>query len=80
MIICFVIESFSENSWVRFWGFPGVLDLDGAVWIKAGEWIIASVFAIEKASAWKNDIANLKRLQAPQQSGSTLTLQDGVKA
>lgn len=63
MIICFVIESFSENSWVRFWGFPGVLDLDGAVWIKAGEWIIASVFAIEKTSAWKKDIANLKKLQ-----------------
>lgn len=63
MIICFVIESFSENSWVRFKGFPGVLDLDGAVWITAGEWIIASVFAIEEASAWKKDIANLKRLQ-----------------
>lgn len=121
MIICLVIESFSENSWVRFWGFPGVLDLDGAVWIKAGEWIIASVFAIEKASAWKMDMANLKRLQvllsksphyklkkafitmvnkggedkiteilnkifvsmkdtrAPEDSGSSFALQDGVK-
>lgn len=59
MIICFVIESFSENSWVRFWGFPGVLDLDGAVCIKAGEWIIASVFATE----WKGDIGNLERFQ-----------------
>lgn len=62
-IICLVIESFSENSWVRFWGFPDVLDLDGAVWIKAGEWIIASVFATEIASSWKGDIGNLERFQ-----------------
>lgn len=58
-IICLVIESFSENSSVSFWGSPGVLDLEGRVHIKAGEWIVASVFATE----WKGDIGNLERFQ-----------------